>query len=99
MRVRRINVIKISVRHFLSAIVVASLLLGSTMLAKAGFSQQEGSPPIYLKSGTIYPEEANSVDILPLEDSSLQSGRPGYYIIQFRGPIEQAWKDELSNLG
>ncbi|MFZ6031240.1 MAG: S8 family serine peptidase [Chloroflexota bacterium] len=90
---------KVSMRGLLSVIVVVSLLFGSTIVARAGLSQQEGNPPIHLKAGTIYPAAANSVDSQPLQDSSRESGKPGYYIVQLRGPIEQAWKDELAALG
>ncbi len=86
---------KNSVRYFISTLVVLSLLFGSTAVVQASQGQpQDGSQPIQLKSGTIQPDA--SVKSIRADAKAEQVG---YYIVQFRGPVEQTWKDKVAALG
>lgn len=72
-------------RYLLSAIVVLTLVLGSTTLVPAARSEAS----IHLKSGVFVPSQ--------LEGVAQASGR--YFIVQFAGPVQQAWKDALTAQG
>ncbi|MCC6500774.1 MAG: S8 family serine peptidase [Anaerolineales bacterium] len=73
------------VRFVLTAVVILTLVLGSMAMTPAARSEAT----IHLKSGVFVP--ANS-------DTAAQvSGR--YFIVQFAGPIQQAWKDALTAQG
>ena len=74
-----------TVRYLLSAIVALTLLLGSVAMAPAARSESS----IYLKSGVFVPSQ--------LDGAAQASGR--YFIVQFNGPIQQAWKDALTAEG
>ena len=83
---------------FFSLMAVVVLLLGSTTLA-AGPVQQETAPSLHLVGSSGDPNMA-APDVPPgLIVSEYAPGQRGYYIVQFRGPIEQAWKDEVAALG
>ena len=83
---------------FLSLVMVIVLLLGTTALA-AGPAQQETVPTLHLVGRSGDPSVA-APDAPPgLVISEFAPGQRGYYIVQFRGPIEQAWKDEVAALG
>ena len=74
-----------AVRYSLSAIVVLTLLLGSMAMAPAARSDAS----IYLKSGVFVPSQSQLA----------AQGSQKYFIVQFTGPIQQAWKDEVSTEG
>lgn len=83
---------------FLSLMMVVVLLLGTTTLA-AGPAQQETAPSLHLVGRSGDPSVA-APDVPPgLVISEYAPGQRGYYIVQFRGPIEQTWKDEVAALG
>jgi hypothetical protein len=73
------------VRHILSAVVVLTLLLGSMAMAPAARSDAS----IHLKSGVFVPSQSQ------LAAQASQK----YFIVQFAGPIQQTWKDEVSAEG
>jgi hypothetical protein len=72
-------------RYLLSAIVALTLILGSVAMAPAARSEAS----IHLKSGVFVASQ--------LEGVAQASGR--YFIVQFAGPIQQAWKDALTAEG
>jgi serine protease AprX len=72
-------------RYLISAIAVLTLLLGSLAMAPAGKAQPA---PLRLQSGTIIPAKSN-----------LAANGGKYFIVQFQGPIEQAWKDAITTRG
>lgn len=74
-----------ALRYVVTAILALTLLLGSTAMAPAARSDAA----IHLKSG----------DFIPAQSQFTQQGSQQYYIVQFAGPVEQAWKDALSAEG
>jgi len=83
---------------FFSLAMVIALLLGTTALA-AGPAQQDTVPTLHLV-GRSSDASVAAPDVPPgLIVSEFAPGQRGYYIVQFRGPIEQAWKDEVAALG
>ena len=81
-----------------SLAVVIVMLLSATAWA-AGPAQQETPPVIYLagasaESGGVLPDTPPDLTI-----SKYAPDQRGYYVVQFRGPVEQAWKDEVAALG
>ena len=76
----------------LSSVILIVALLGTTALA-ASPAQQEAPPALHLA-------DQGASDVPPgLTISEYAPEQRGYYIVQFRGPIEQAWKDEVAALG
>ena len=74
-----------TVRYSLSAVVILTVLLGSMAMAPAARSDAS----IYLKSGVFVPSQSQLA----------AQGSQKYFIVQFAGPIQQAWKDEVSAEG
>ena len=74
-----------AIRYFLSAVVTLTLLFGSMAMAPAARSEAS----IHLKSGVFVPSQSQLA----------QQGSQKYFIVQFAGPIQQAWKDEVSAEG
>src|SRR4026209_665081 len=70
-------------RYFVSAIVMATMLLGSMAMAPAAKS----GASIHLKSGDFVPALAAG------------QGSQKYFVLQFPGPVEQSWKDAVSAAG
>ena len=84
-------------------IVVALLvlaLLASASLSPADLSAQQQDPPIRLKAATFAPMRGEAPAIPPgLTLRGYAEGQRGYYLVQFPGPVEQAWLDELAAAG
>ena len=57
------------------------------------------APPIRLKALTFVPGEGEPRIAQNLAISEYPPGRSGYYLIQFQGPIQGAWKEEVDALG
>jgi hypothetical protein len=85
------------------ALVVVSLL--ATLLATAGMSQasplaQSQPARIRLKAASFTPARGEAPAIPSrLAVGGYAANQRGYYIVQFRGPVEQAWKDQVAKLG
>ncbi len=73
-----------------SVLVILSLLLGTTTLV-ASPAQQATPPEVHLRAGDV---QAGGQPI-----GGYVAGQRGYYIVQFRGPVEQAWKDQVTAQG
>lgn len=71
-------------RYFFSAIVIMTMLLGSMAMAPAARSDAT----VHLKGGSFIPAQSNYAQ-----------GSQKYYIVQFTGPIQQAWKDAVTAEG
>ncbi|HBY98700.1 MAG TPA: hypothetical protein DEP84_32930, partial [Chloroflexi bacterium] len=87
---------------FYSLVVVLLLIavLLSIGIGQASPSAQAQPAPIELKAATFIPARGEAPAIPPgLTIASSPAGEPGYYIVQFRGPVEQAWKDQVAGLG
>lgn len=81
----------------LSALIVIILLLAIPLSTKA----QGSGPVIKLRAGIIVPGESlvSSAMAAELTISNYAPGEQGYYIVQFRGPVEEAWKDQVTATG
>lgn len=80
--------------------IVTVLLAG---MAGNVLAQGPGGPAtaeIRLKSVTFNPGNGELPNIPARLTRALPAvGQKGYYIVQFSGPVEQAWKDRLANAG
>ena len=72
------------VRYSMSAIVILTLLLGSMAMAPAARS----TATVHLKSGSFIPAQGITAQ-----------GSQKYFIVQFGGPVQQAWKDAVESEG
>lgn len=79
------------------ALVVVVAVLGT---AAAPAAQQQLAAPIYLRAGVFTPARGEALSLAAgLSVSDYAPNQAGYYLLQFRGPVEQAWKDEMAALG
>ncbi len=81
-------------KHLLLFLILAALLLSGATALAAPPAAQEAPPTLHLAGGAA---EAALPEALLI--SEFAPGRQGYYIVQFRGPVEQAWKDEVAAQG
>lgn len=86
-------------RLLLALVLAISLLL--PVAANAGPLQQDAPPaPIRLQSTTFNPGQGQQPAIPPgLSVASYNVNQRGYYIVQFAGPIQQTWKDQVVAAG
>ncbi|MBK9923931.1 MAG: S8 family serine peptidase [Anaerolineales bacterium] len=75
-----------AIRYLVSAIAIATLLLGSLAMAPAAKAQPA---PLRMQSGTF----------IPVQNNLLAANGGRYFIIQFAGPVEQEWKDSVTAQG
>jgi hypothetical protein len=73
-----------AVRFLGSAILVLTLVFGSLAMAPAARSDAA----IHLKGGSFVPSQ-----------SEFAAGSQKYFIVQFSGPVQQAWKDAVTAEG
>ena len=74
-----------AIRYSLSAVVVLTLLLGSMAMAPAARSDAS----VHLKSGVFVPGQSQFAT----------QGSQKYFIVQFTGPVHEAWKEALTAQG
>ncbi len=89
-------------RYVLAIAVLLALALVSGGAAQASqpAQGQSGGPPIRLKAVQFTPTNGEAPDIpRSLAASEAAAGQRGYYIVQFSGPVEQAWKDAVTAAG
>lgn len=56
--------------------------------------------PIHLRAGTFTPVLGEALEVAPgLRVAEYAAGQRGTYLVQFSGPVEQAWKDALTAQG
>ncbi|KAA3656817.1 MAG: hypothetical protein DWQ04_30000 [Chloroflexi bacterium] len=88
-------------------IIVLSGMVFMVMLAIVGSAAsqrgpiaQESAPPIRLKIGTFTPALGETIAVPEtLSVGQIAEGSLNYYIVQFDGPITDAYKAQLSELG
>jgi hypothetical protein len=79
------------------ALIVA--IVGSGVGLNRSFAQGRGDL-IRLRAATFAPTLGQSPNIpARLAGSRTAAGQRGYFLVQFAGPIEQAWKDQVSSVG
>ena len=71
-------------RYLVSAIVILTLVLGTSAMAPAARS----NATVHLKGGSFIPAQGFT-----------QQGSQKYFIVQFAGPVYQEWKDALAAQG
>ncbi len=82
---------------FLPAIVLGALVSG---LPASDSSQADpGEAPIRLKAGTFLPSRGEPVLPRSLQHRAIAPGQRGTYLVQFTGPIEASWKEEVAAQG
>ncbi len=81
-------------------VLLIAALVCSAGLGPAGLAAQEPAPPIRLKAATFAPGRGEAPAIPPgLALRGYAEGQRGYYLVQFRGPVEQDWKDAAAAAG
>jgi serine protease AprX len=80
------------------------LTLGMVAPAKGQIDPQASPhfPPLRLKVGTFTPASGERLSLAPdltLDPSALDASATGDYIVQFSGPIQPAWLEQISTLG
>ena len=83
-------------------ISIAMIVMMAFTFLGAGNSQAGPPPPapIRLKAATFNPGLGEKPQIPPgLTISGFASGQRGYYIVQFQGPVQEAWRQQVSALG
>jgi subtilisin family serine protease len=78
-----------------SSVILIIWLLGTTALGAS--PAREEAPPLHVAGSPAEPGAAVTPPGLTI--SGYAPGQRGYYIVQFRGPVEQAWKDEVAAQG
>jgi hypothetical protein len=79
--------------------LIAALIFGATVSQNSLFAQSR-EDLIRLKAATFAPARGQRPAIpAALTISDYAAGEQGYYLVQFRGPIRQAWKDRVTALG
>jgi hypothetical protein len=88
-------------RNLLMVVVLlAATLFGSNAGLAAPATLANQAAPIRLKAATFTPTLGQLPAIQPnLAGAESVRGRPGYYLIQFRGPVQQTWKDQVAAVG
>jgi subtilisin family serine protease len=82
--------------------LTALLLTFSLLISPAAGAPaaQPAEPPIRLKAAQFTPARGERPAIPPgLTIAGYAQGQRGYYLVQFRGPVEQAWKDAAAASG
>jgi serine protease AprX len=80
--------------------LLATALFGGNAGIAAPATLANQAAPIRLKAATFSPALGQLPAVQPnLAAAESARGRPGYYLIQFRGPVQQAWKDQVAAAG
>jgi hypothetical protein len=87
-------------RHPLIVVVLLITLFATAGLSQASPLGQPQTAPIRLKAITFTPIPGVEPALAaPLREGPEVAGRNGYYLVQFRGPVQQAWKTQAAKLG
>jgi serine protease AprX len=85
-------------RHPLIVMVLLITLFATAGLSQASSLAQPQLARIRLKVATFSPGAEPAVPA-SLRDGAEVAGRSRYYLVQFRGPVEEAWKAQAAKLG
>lgn len=76
------------------------LLLALALSAPSVSAQQPIGAPIRLQAATFNPLRGEKAQVDPaLTIPGYAPGERGYFIVQFRGPVREAWKNQVTDLG
>ncbi|MBW7886609.1 MAG: S8 family serine peptidase, partial [Caldilineaceae bacterium] len=85
------------------SLLVTLLLLLSLLTSSVAWAQvpaQPAPPVLHLQAASFAPAAGQQPDLPPgLTIAGYNANVRGAYIVQFGGPIEQAWRDQLTGLG
>jgi hypothetical protein len=80
-------------------VLVVLALLGAG-LAQAAPPAQANQAPIRLRAATFTPTRGEAPNLPPgLTIAGYAQNQRGYYIVQLNGPVEQAWRDQITAAG
>lgn len=80
--------------------LIASALLSVNVGLASSIAQPSAGAPIRLKAVTFTPTRGETPAIAASQSAgSLASGQRGYYLVQFSGPVQQTWKDQVAAAG
>ncbi len=89
--------------RFNTLVLTIGLLMTMSLLmagGAAGLAAQQQHAPIRLQADTFVPAAGEKPQIPPgLTIASYAGKDHGYYIVQFNGPVEERWKDDVISLG
>lgn len=88
-------------KRFIITIALITILLSILMsVGEVSQAAQSQIAPIRLQADTFVPALGDQPNIPPgLTIRGYAPGQRGYYIVQFIGPVQQAWKNEVEALG
>lgn len=84
----------------LSLFLLLALILASSVSGE-NIAVSDTTPTIHLKIGSFAPAAGETLALpahLTLEEAP-SAGAGAYYIVQFRGPVQDAWKNAVAQLG
>lgn len=87
-------------RHTLVAVVALAVLLLTSGIGQASPAAQNQPAAIKLKAAKFVPARGEKPAIrAALTAAAAPEGKHSYYLVQFSGPVEQSWKDQVSAAG
>jgi hypothetical protein len=87
-------------RHTLVAAVTLAMLLLTSGIGLASPAATSQSAAIKLKAATFTPGRGEKPALRAgLAAAAAVEGKNAYYLVQFSGPVEQAWKDQVAATG
>ena len=87
-------------RSLIVTLLLAGFVLGGQSAGYGGPAAQPAPPAIKLRAGTIVPgvqETIPGTEALTIDGYAPEE--PGYYIVQFRGAVQDAWRAQLEAAG
>lgn len=87
-------------RAFVVTLMLAAIVLGGQSAGYVGPAAQTAPPAIRLRAGTIVPGVQETIPgTEALTTDGYAPGQQGYYIVQFRGAVQDAWRSQLEAAG
>src|SRR5690606_38697712 len=80
--------------------MLAAIVLGGQSAGYVGPAAQTAPPAIRLRAGTIVPGVQETIPgTEALTTDGYAPGQQGYYIVQFRSAVQDAWRSQLEAAG
>lgn len=87
-------------RVFVVTLLLATIVLGGQSAGYVGTAAQMTPPTIRLRAGTIVPGVQETIPgTEALTTDGYAPGQEGYYIVQFRSAVQDAWRSQLEAAG
>lgn len=84
-------------KHLILFLTCALALLPALLVTSTAAAQKSRVAPLRFKSGLVIPTQDNSISATPMPEAMTQTR--GYYLVQFRGAVHDAWKQQLTDAG